>query len=41
MVELGFPGYGIGGLSVGEPKHLMYKVLDVLNQLCLKINLDI
>lgn len=31
MVELDFPGYGIGGLSVGEPKHLMYKVLDVLN----------
>ena len=23
-----FPGYGIGGLSVGEPKPLMYEVLD-------------
>ena len=23
-----FPGYAIGGLSVGEPKHLMYEVLD-------------
>lgn len=31
MVDLDFPGYGIGGLSVGEPKHLMYKVLDALN----------
>lgn len=31
--ELGameFPGYGIGGLSVGEPKPLMYEVLDYL-----------
>lgn len=25
---LDFPGYAIGGLSVGEPKHLMYDVLD-------------
>lgn len=28
--ELGFPGYGIGGLSVGEPKPLMYEVLSEL-----------
>lgn len=28
LVELDFPGYGIGGLSVGEPKSLMYEVLD-------------
>lgn len=28
--ELDFPGYGIGGLSVGEPKDLMYEVLDEL-----------
>ncbi len=28
LVELDFPGYGIGGLSVGEPKPLMYEVLD-------------
>jgi len=27
-VELGFPGYSIGGLSVGEPKALMYDMLD-------------
>ncbi len=29
MVELGFPGYGIGGLSVGEPKPLFYEMLAV------------
>ncbi|WP_041313602.1 tRNA guanosine(34) transglycosylase Tgt [Heliomicrobium modesticaldum] len=28
LVELDFPGYGIGGLSVGEPKPLMYEMLD-------------
>ena len=28
LVELDFPGYAIGGLSVGEPKPLMYEVLD-------------
>ncbi|MGB9802707.1 tRNA guanosine(34) transglycosylase Tgt [Desulfofundulus sp.] len=28
LVELDLPGYGIGGLSVGEPKELMYQVLD-------------
>jgi len=28
LVELDFPGYAIGGLSVGEPKSLMYEVLD-------------
>lgn len=27
MVELDLPGYAIGGLSVGEPKELMYEVL--------------
>lgn len=27
-VALDFPGYGIGGLSVGEPKELMYETLD-------------
>ncbi|MCW2278064.1 tRNA guanosine(34) transglycosylase Tgt [Heliophilum fasciatum] len=29
FVEMDFPGYGIGGLSVGEPKPLMYEMLDV------------
>lgn len=28
LVELNFPGYAIGGLSIGEPKPLMYEVLD-------------
>ncbi len=28
LLELDFPGYAIGGLSVGEPKPLMYKVLE-------------
>ncbi len=28
IVELDLPGYAIGGLSVGEPKELMYDVLD-------------
>ena len=28
LVELDFPGYAIGGLSVGEPKLLMYEILD-------------
>ena len=30
LAELDFDGYGIGGLSVGEPKELMYAVLDYL-----------
>lgn len=28
LQELDFAGYGIGGLSVGEPKPLMYDILD-------------
>ncbi len=28
LAEMDFPGYGIGGLSVGEPKDIMYEVLD-------------
>ena len=28
LSSLDFPGYGIGGLSVGEPKSLMYEILD-------------
>ena len=28
IVAMGFPGYAIGGLSVGEPKELMFKVLE-------------
>ncbi len=30
LEDLDFPGYGIGGLSVGEPKSLMYQVLEDL-----------
>lgn len=33
LVELDFPGYGIGGLSVGEPKELMYETLSVTTPL--------
>ena len=28
IIELDLPGYAIGGLSVGEPKEMMYEVLD-------------
>ena len=28
IVELDLPGYAIGGLSVGEPREIMYEVLD-------------
>lgn len=28
IVELDLPGYAIGGLSVGEPKELMYEIMD-------------
>jgi len=33
LVEIGFDGYAIGGLSVGEPKEEMLKVLDALTPL--------
>ncbi|MBU0727528.1 tRNA guanosine(34) transglycosylase Tgt, partial [Patescibacteria group bacterium] len=29
LVEIGFDGYAIGGLSVGEPNEVMYEMLDV------------
>nr|WP_041720716.1 tRNA guanosine(34) transglycosylase Tgt [Alkaliphilus metalliredigens] len=28
IIDLDFPGYAVGGLSVGEPKALMYEVLE-------------
>lgn len=28
LTSMDFPGYAIGGLSVGEPKHLMYQALE-------------
>jgi queuine tRNA-ribosyltransferase len=30
LTDMDFPGYGIGGLSVGEPKPLMYEMLETL-----------
>lgn len=33
IVSFGFPGYGIGGLSVGEPKDMMYAMLEELRPL--------
>ncbi len=30
LLELDFPGYAIGGLSVGEPKSEMYRILDLI-----------
>jgi len=30
ITGMGFPGYGIGGLSVGEPKHVMYEMLETM-----------
>lgn len=30
IVEIGFDGYAIGGLSVGEPKPLMYEMIEVV-----------
>lgn len=33
IIELDFPGYGIGGLSVGESADIMYEVLDYLTPL--------
>lgn len=30
IVDLDFPGYAIGGLSVGEPKEVMYDMLEIL-----------
>jgi len=29
LVDIGFPGYAVGGLSVGEPKELMMEMADV------------
>ncbi|MBO7359467.1 MAG: tRNA guanosine(34) transglycosylase Tgt [Clostridia bacterium] len=31
MAEYDLPGYGIGGLSVGEPKEIMYDMLEALD----------
>lgn len=33
LVDMDFPGYGIGGLSVGEPKEIMLQMLDVVQEI--------
>lgn len=33
LLSLDFPGYAIGGLSVGEPKEVMYEVLEITTPL--------
>ncbi len=33
LTSMDFPGYAIGGLSVGEPKHFMYEMLDATTPL--------
>ncbi len=33
LVDMDFPGYGIGGLSVGEPKEAMLAMLDVVSDI--------
>ena len=30
LADMDFPGYGIGGLSVGEPKPMMYEMLEAI-----------
>ncbi|MBO6573785.1 MAG: tRNA guanosine(34) transglycosylase Tgt [Rhodothermales bacterium] len=32
LLEIGFPGYAIGGLSVGEPSEQMYDMVEVVNE---------
>jgi queuine tRNA-ribosyltransferase len=38
LMNIGFDGYAIGGLSVGEPKDEMIKVLDAIARACPPIN---
>lgn len=33
IAAIGFPGFGIGGLSVGEPQELMFEMLDVVTDI--------
>lgn len=32
LINLNFPGYAVGGLSVGEPKELMFEISDLVAQ---------
>lgn len=33
LIEIGFDGYAVGGLSVGEPKELMYEIINFIGPL--------
>jgi queuine tRNA-ribosyltransferase len=33
IVDIGFDGYAVGGLSVGEPKELMYEIINLMGPL--------
>ena len=33
LLEIGFDGYAVGGLSVGEPKELMYEIINFIGPL--------
>lgn len=33
LLKIGFDGYALGGLSVGEPKHLMFEMIDCITPL--------
>lgn len=33
LIEIGFDGYAVGGLSVGEPKEEMYEIINFISQL--------
>ncbi|MEX0747254.1 MAG: tRNA guanosine(34) transglycosylase Tgt, partial [Rhodothermales bacterium] len=32
LIDMNFPGYAIGGLSVGEPDEIMYEMVNVVNE---------
>lgn len=32
LIEMGFDGYAVGGLSVDEPKEIMYEIIDYLGE---------
>jgi len=33
LVELDFPGYAIGGLSIGEPKSILFEMIDICTEI--------
>ncbi|MFC1483012.1 tRNA guanosine(34) transglycosylase Tgt [Candidatus Margulisiibacteriota bacterium] len=33
IIEIGFPGYAVGGVSVGEPQELMYEMMEITGPL--------